>query len=194
MRVTQTKRKCPQCGTAITTNEIDRQTVERAKVQMAVGIGCVGLLVLMYVGMRVLLWVRGEGRVLLTAATYGFERMIGVEFSRTLCQIAEKNVTIFQKRTQAKGHFEIIHSDAIHFSIPAEATVFFFFNPFGESIMNQVLDNISGSLRAHPRRSLIVYLNPTLQQVFERVGITKVFTLTAPTGHEDAIIYSWGNG
>jgi uncharacterized protein (DUF983 family) len=60
MRVTQTKRKCPQCGTAITTNEIDRQTVERAKVQMAVGIGCVGLLVLMYVGMRVLLWVRGE--------------------------------------------------------------------------------------------------------------------------------------
>jgi DNA-directed RNA polymerase subunit M/transcription elongation factor TFIIS len=31
MRVTQTKRKCPQCGTPITPQEIDRQTRERNK-------------------------------------------------------------------------------------------------------------------------------------------------------------------
>jgi hypothetical protein len=31
MRVTLTKRRCPQCGTPITPEEIDRQAAERAR-------------------------------------------------------------------------------------------------------------------------------------------------------------------
>ena len=45
MRVTQTKRKCPQCGTLITPEEIDRQRMRK----MMGCLGCLGLIVFLTV-------------------------------------------------------------------------------------------------------------------------------------------------
>jgi hypothetical protein len=47
MRVTLTKRKCPQCGTPITPREIDRQADEKKRRQLLGGLGCAGLIVVL---------------------------------------------------------------------------------------------------------------------------------------------------
>ena len=52
----------------------------------------------------------GKGRVLLIAAQTGSQRIIGVEFSGELCEIARKNVKTFLRQTQINPQIEVIES------------------------------------------------------------------------------------
>ena len=59
----------------------------------------------------------GKGKVLLVASEFGIREARGVEFSRELCAIADRNCSIYQARTKCKTKFCIIESDAANYLI-----------------------------------------------------------------------------
>jgi SAM-dependent methyltransferase len=105
----------------------------------------------------------GKGRTLLIASRLQFTEVIGVEFSAELCEVAERNVRIYEQRRGRGAPITIVHSDAAEYAIDPETTVFFLFNPFGESVMEVVLNNIAESLRSHPRIVAFIYRNPIFE-------------------------------
>ncbi len=98
----------------------------------------------------------GKGKVLLLAADYEFKRIVGVEISARLCQIARNNLMLYEHKVRRPLHVEIIQSDASQYAVREDEDVFFLYNPFDYSIMEVVLGNIVRSLAARPRRIWLI--------------------------------------
>jgi len=102
----------------------------------------------------------GKGRVLLLAAEHGFPAR-GIEFAGELCEVARQNVAAFNAATGNRKEITIIKGDVTEYTIRPDETVFFLFNPFGPVIFEKVLDQLASSLKAHPRKILIVICLPS---------------------------------
>jgi len=102
----------------------------------------------------------GKGRVLLIAAQFRFEKVVGVEFSRELCEVACDNVKVFAERTHITARIDVVESDAATYPIEEDHKVFFMNNPFDEVIMNDVLANLRISVTQFPRKIWLIYHNP----------------------------------
>lgn len=113
----------------------------------------------------------GKGKVLLMAAQYGFERIIGIEFSPELCEIARANIETFQKRQVLHSHIEIVECDAASYRFGPEEKVFFMFDPFNGSVLKQVIENLRISLEQSPRKVWFIYHSPEHHNVMEMSGL-----------------------
>jgi 16S rRNA G966 N2-methylase RsmD len=115
----------------------------------------------------------GKGRLLLVAPKYGFKRVVGVEFSHELCEIARKNLLIFRKKMACDVEVEIVESDVVNYEIKNDENIFFFFNPFDEVIMDKVIKNIRASLERSPRSIWLIYSHPvhrnTIESAFKKL-------------------------
>jgi cyclopropane fatty-acyl-phospholipid synthase-like methyltransferase len=109
----------------------------------------------------------GKGRVLLIAAQYGFQRIIGVEFSPELCEIARENVNVFLGRTQITAQTEVIESDVATFPIDCDYNVFFMYNPFERVVLARFLSNLHSSLLQSPRKIWLIYHNPVDDEIID---------------------------
>ncbi|MGH9443846.1 MAG: class I SAM-dependent methyltransferase [Thermoanaerobaculia bacterium] len=101
----------------------------------------------------------GKGRVLLLAAEAGFRRVVGVEFSPQLCEIARANVARFRASARDLPPIEIVQADASRYVPASDVGVFYFFNPFDEFLMRQVVGRILDSLRQSPREAWFLLYN-----------------------------------
>jgi SAM-dependent methyltransferase len=100
----------------------------------------------------------GKGKVLLAALALPFKRIIGIEFSPFLCQIARNNLASARLIRRRCAQIQVSCSDAVEYPIPNEPTIFFFYNPFTYDVMEIVLGNIVGAqLRTPCPRYLIFY-------------------------------------
>jgi hypothetical protein len=96
----------------------------------------------------------GKARVLVLAAESGFGRSVGVEFAQELHQTALVNADV----VRARGLFiEPLLGDAGAFEFPDEPLVVHFNNPFGESVMERVVANLTRSYERAPRPVVLVY-------------------------------------
>lgn len=138
----------------------------------------------------------GKGKALLLAAEFPFRKILGVEISLRLHQVAKQNIRNYRNGLVKCNAMESICSDATSFRISGEQTVFYFFNPFEEPPMARVLSNIEESLRKHPRRIYIVYKAPLFGFLMDRAGFLKkvktergyaVYTNADPTQAPDAV-------
>ena len=103
----------------------------------------------------------GKGRILLLAAEYGFKHIVGIDYSPKLCKISQNNIDIFLKnKSLSSTSFSIINEDASVRTVENSENVFFMFNPFDAKIVSDVVRNISLSLKDHPRKCWIIYVNP----------------------------------
>ncbi len=116
----------------------------------------------------------GKGRILCVGATQGFNNVNGVEFSKSFCIHARKNLEII-KQSKPLLKYDIALNDAFYYEIPREVDCIFFFNPFDEIIMSGVAENISISLANSPRKMIIVYLNPLHKDYFTAHGFVEIF-------------------
>lgn len=109
----------------------------------------------------------GKGRVLLMAAGYGFQQVIGIEFSPELCAIANENIA---RAAAGAGQGRVFCecADAVEYRLPREPLVLYFYNPFEENIMRPVLDHLGASLGEAPRDVYVLYYNPVLLSLLER--------------------------
>ena len=116
----------------------------------------------------------GKGRVMAVAAYYGFEKIMGIDFASSLCTEAEKNIAGI-KPFFPVANFKIICDDAVNYKIENGSNVFFFFNPFDEVVMLQVVKNILFSLKQKQRKVYIVYVNPLHKEIFLSAGFEEEY-------------------
>lgn len=112
----------------------------------------------------------GLGRMLFFASQFPFRKVIGVEISENLCVKASENLMKYRRREKLTMTWDIVNRDASLYSVPADANVLFFSDPFGAETLELVVHNILLSAWRFPRRILIVYVNPGFPDVFLRHG------------------------
>lgn len=110
----------------------------------------------------------GKGRTLFLAACYPFARVIGVEFSPELCEVAERNTARFLQHPQRRCEaVQTICADATAYDFPEQPTIIYMFNPFQAKVMAPVLRNLEASLEAHPRELFVIYYNALNRELFD---------------------------
>jgi SAM-dependent methyltransferase len=109
----------------------------------------------------------GKGRVMLLAAEFPFRRIVGVEFSPELYEIAQKNIAACFGQIKGCRDLHACLGDAADFEPPDDPLVCYFYNPFGETVLRDVVGNIERSLRKISRQVLIIYVEPLHRNVFD---------------------------
>ena len=118
----------------------------------------------------------GKGRVLLVASHLPFAKIVGVELSAELQQVAEENIRRYRPADQRCKTISLLCMNATEYAFGPEPLVLFLHNPFGESTIRHVLTNLAASLRAMPRDAYVIYVNPRFEgllrsaRFLQRVG------------------------
>jgi len=121
----------------------------------------------------------GKGRVLLIAAQLPFAAVIGIEFSRELCQVASENIGRLTADHRRAGRIECHFGDATAHELPLTPLVCYFYNPFDDVVMRQVVQRLERSLCEHPRDAYIIYLHPEHRLLFDASGHWDAITDTS---------------
>lgn len=111
----------------------------------------------------------GMGRIVLRAAEYPFKRVIGVEMSPELHQVAVDNLESCRDRWRC-GDVELVCSDVLTYDFPDDVTVVFIYNSFQGEIFDAAMRAIFDSVDRNPRRVRILYRNPTQHDRLMRTG------------------------
>ncbi len=122
----------------------------------------------------------GKGRALIVAAKLGFRRVVGIEFARTLANIADTNLTKL-KLTNAN----VICGDAAEYIFPNDDFVLYLYNPFADEVMRCVLENLRTS---HAKTIFIIYKRPVCQELFDHCGF--LVRVGSPPGNDDIIVWA----
>ena len=116
----------------------------------------------------------GKGRAMVVAAHYGFKKITGIDFSKELCSAAIENMEKVKTKFPF-SIFQVINNDAFYYAIPKDADCIFLFNPFDETIMSAVVNNIRESIKKNPRKLTVIYLNPVQKHLFITAGYKEIF-------------------
>jgi hypothetical protein len=101
----------------------------------------------------------GKGRVVYQAAKRPFKRVIGVEVSPVLNDVARRNIERVRPRLRCQD-VELVACDALDYRIPDDLTVAYFYHPFTGETFRRVIANIVESLERRPRRFDVIYVCP----------------------------------
>jgi SAM-dependent methyltransferase len=134
----------------------------------------------------------GKGRVLLVAAEYPFKRIVGVEISAALTEIARKNAALAHSRSGASPVIEIQNTNVTTFDFPSTNILLHLYHPFEPAITAAVLSRLERSVEANPRRIVVAYLLyaaalEPVEEVFSR------FPWLTKTRYEQSVLgqYNW---
>lgn len=130
----------------------------------------------------------GKGRALFVAEQCGFTHLIGVDIAKELIEDANENKSLYKKKNQ-QSNIDFLFEDATKYQIPNDAQVFYFFNPFGEEIMQRVINHIKESVKLNQRKIYCIYLNPKYKAVFEKNGFEEFYIKTNKR-YLEGIIYT----
>lgn len=126
----------------------------------------------------------GKGGILISLSKYPFSKIGGVEISPELVKIAQENIRKLGIRNVA-----IECGDAAKFKDLDGYNYFYFFDPFPEIVMQDVLRNLEQSIIDRPRTITIIYLNPFCHELIESRGVfARVGEL--PHFEHDCFVYS----
>jgi SAM-dependent methyltransferase len=100
----------------------------------------------------------GKGRVLLVASEYPFQRVIGVEISAQLSEIARSNVEKYRPRARRCSNVDVQAIDATTVDFPDTDLVVHLYHPFEAAITSAVLSRLETSFRSKPRKVVVAYL------------------------------------
>ena len=126
----------------------------------------------------------GKGRVVFFISTQGVKKVVGLELDPVLMNNARKNLQTMKVK---HSPIELIEGDAINYDLK-EATVLFFYNPFGSKTLQTIVDHLKKSLNVHPRQIRILYKN-----AIERVVLDNTSWLKMEGPIEDSEIFVWRN-
>jgi SAM-dependent methyltransferase len=115
----------------------------------------------------------GKGRTVVRAARYPFKKVVGVEISPGLHQVALQNVVKATRHSSGLTTIECVREDAAQFPIPRTDAVIYLYHPFDALILGRVLENIRASLEKVRSTVYVVYVYPSLSHVIESTGFLK---------------------
>lgn len=108
----------------------------------------------------------GKGRALLVAAEFPFRDVIGIEFSGELHEIARANLEKLPAALRVGGRVRSLHANVLDAELPAENLVCYFYNPFGEPVVNQVAKRLIEHIKKG-YRVIVIYVEARHGKVFE---------------------------
>lgn len=115
----------------------------------------------------------GKGRTLFVAASFGFEKITGIEFFMPYCRQVQQQFPAMKKRFPAAS-FAVICTDAAQYAIPDTVQTILFNNPFNEKVMRQVVQQIQKSLARAKRELFIIYISPVDKQQLITAGFEEL--------------------
>lgn len=101
----------------------------------------------------------GKGRVVLQAARYPLKRVIGLELSPELNELAKANLEQDRERLRCQD-VELVTADVLEYEPPDDVTIAYLYNPFRGPIFAAAIERLIASFDRNPRHMRIVYLNP----------------------------------
>jgi SAM-dependent methyltransferase len=104
----------------------------------------------------------GKGRAVILAAMRPFRKVLGVERSPELCELARENLSHAADKLVCRD-VEIVHADAVQFEVPDDVSVIFLFNPFTGPVLEGAITRIHESYLRNPRSLSIIYMLPEQQ-------------------------------
>ncbi|MEO7800532.1 MAG: hypothetical protein ABIR81_00955 [Ginsengibacter sp.] len=116
----------------------------------------------------------GKGRAMAVAAYYHFKTITGIEFAKELAMQAAINLSIVALKTPAV-EFKVEWIDAKAYKILQHQNVCYFFNPFKEAVMKNVIENILLSKQEFDRSIYIIYVNPVYKDLFIEAGFREKY-------------------
>ena len=112
----------------------------------------------------------GMGRIVYQAARrYRFKRVIGVELSPDLADLARANVERHRRRLRCKD-VRIETTDALSWEVPDDLTVAYMFRPFTGAIFEGMVERLIASYDRNPRRLRILYVRPEAHEWLMATG------------------------
>jgi len=110
----------------------------------------------------------GKGRALMVASEFSFARLVGVEISPVLAEIARRNAAVIARRDPRRAAIEIHVGEATAMRPPAERVVYFMYNPFGRALTETLVDGLERQLANGLQHAFLVYYNPVYGDVLDR--------------------------
>lgn len=98
------------------------------------------------------------------AAELAYKKVAGIDLDKHLLEIARSNMRRLQLDV------ECIYANAAEFADYKDYDVFYFYNPFGETIFRQVIQRIKESQHQRKRDIWVAYYHPVYAQLFEDSG------------------------
>jgi SAM-dependent methyltransferase len=115
----------------------------------------------------------GKGRLLAMGAAYGFSDIIGIDFSKKLCEAATQVCKTIRTRYPDVS-ITIECADARYYDIPEKVGVIFLFNPFDAVVMDEFIRKVKESLHRKNRALKILYANPQCKQQWLDAGFIEI--------------------
>lgn len=116
----------------------------------------------------------GKGRVLLIASEFPYKKIIGLELSRSLHDIASHNIKLWKNPAQKCRELVSFNMDAVEFQLPEDPLVLFFFTPFLEPVLAKVVKTIKSHIRQGTSAVYIMYYGSRQELIeqFRHLGLT----------------------
>jgi SAM-dependent methyltransferase len=109
----------------------------------------------------------GAGRVLSFILKFKPKKIIGIELSKKLCQISNDNLeNQIKKSKDIITKWEIININATNYEIPLESNIFFFYDPFNDVVLDQIVKKIITSYIKNKRSIIVIYVSPRHLKIF----------------------------
>lgn len=102
----------------------------------------------------------GKGRVVLQAASrYRFKRVIGVELSKRLTEVARGNLERNRGRFRCRD-VELVTTDVLDWEIPDDLSIAYLHNPFLHRVFSSFVERLLGAVERRGRALRLIYVNP----------------------------------
>ena len=99
----------------------------------------------------------GKGRALFVAAEQPFKKVVGVEISEQLHQVAERNLDCYVG-APLQTEIDLWCGNALDYPLPEGNLILHMYHPFGPDVLGQMLEKIRQEAGEQSRRILVPYL------------------------------------
>lgn len=106
----------------------------------------------------------GKGMCMKCAAESGYRQVAGLDLDEYLLNIARRNMA------KLAISADCIQANALEFEHYGDYDVFYFYNPFGQSVFEQVVEKLKESQAQRDRDIWVAYYHPVFAEVFDRAG------------------------
>jgi SAM-dependent methyltransferase len=119
----------------------------------------------------------GMGRVVLLAARRAFRRVLGIEISPALVEIARENLASARGAERAAKDVRVVAGDAASFAFPRGDLVVYLYNPFRAPVLERMLTNL---LAADDAREIVLLYHTAVEH--ETIEGAEGFEIVADLG------------
>lgn len=125
----------------------------------------------------------GKGMCMKCAVEAGYSQVAGIDLDQRLLEIARKNMR------RLHMDVECLYANAMDFDGYQNYDVFYFYNPFGRRVFQQVIEKLKASQERRDRDIWVIYYHPVFGDLFPQAGFQQVKEIPDSTRDTTARFY-----